>query len=131
MGPALGAAKIQRGAGMSIFTINRHKRFAVRNNVCLRAGNGESQRGLMVEVSLEACRIGDCGHNSFRIDQAVTVEIEGFGDFAGTVRSVGERYCAIRFVQPIASAALQELVWSASDNARPILHLPAFGIPAV
>lgn len=113
---------------MSIFMINRHWRFAVRNNVCLRTGNGEVHRGRMIEVSLETCRIAACGHGGFFVDQVVTVEIEGFGDFTGAIRSVGESSFAVRFVQPIPSAELQELVGSAGDEARPILQLPAFGI---
>ncbi len=112
--------------------IPRYKRFAIRQKVRLRAGNGDMVGdmvcGTMIEVSLEACRIGGYGHDAFRFDQVVTVEVEGFGDVTGTVRSVGERCFAIRFVQPLRPAELQELVWSACDEERPILHLPAFGI---
>ena len=113
---------------MSIFMINPHRRFAVRNNVCLRTGNGEVHRGRMIEVSLDACRIAACGPRAFCVDQVVTVEIEGFGDFTGLIRSVGESSFAVRFVQPIPSAELHELVGSAGDEAQQILHLPAFGI---
>ncbi len=112
---------------MGVLLIPRHKRFAVRQNVRLRAGNGDLLSGQMIEVSLEACRVSACGQRRFHIDQVVTVEVAGFGDLTGIVRSVGERCCAIRFVQSLAPAELQELVWSAGDEARPILHLPAFG----
>lgn len=113
---------------MSILAITRHKRFAVRQKVRLRSVNGELLSGLMVEVSLEACRIGAAYHPGFRVDQLVTVEIEGFGDFRGIIRSAGERCFAVRFLQAMPSAELQELVRSAGDETRPILKLPAFGI---
>ena len=113
---------------MAAPTIPRHKRFAIRQNVRLRAGNGDLVSGMMIEVSLDACRISASRHTGFHAEQVVTVEVEGFGDFRGIIRSAGEHSLAIRFAQPVASAALQELVWSASDATRPILHLPAFGV---
>ena len=113
---------------MAAPSIPRHKRFAVRQNVRLRASNGDLVSGMMIEVSLDACRISASGHHPFHAEQVVTVEVDGFGDFRGIIRSAGEHSLVIRFVQPVASAELQELVWSASDASRPILHLPTFGI---
>ncbi len=116
------------GKPMGMLLIPRHKRFAIRQSVRLRTAGGATLNGLMIEVSLETCRVGACRHSGYQIDQVVTVEVDGFGDLTGLIRSVGESSFAVRFVQPIPSAELQELVWSAGDEARPILHLPAFGI---
>lgn len=113
---------------MAVPPIPRHKRFAIRQNVRLRAGNGEPVSGMMIEVSLDGCRIGALGQHPYRAEQVVTVEVERFGDFRGIIRSAGEHSLAIRFAQPVPSAELQELVWSASDASRPILHLPTFGV---
>lgn len=113
---------------MSILAITRHKRFAVRQKVRLRSVNGDLLSGLMIEVSLETCRISAIAHPGFRVDQVVTVEIEGFGDFRGMIRAAGERCFALRFLQSMPSAELHELVRSAGDESRPILNLPTFGI---
>ena len=113
---------------MSILAIPRHKRFAVRQKVQLRNGGGEAQNALLIEVSLQGCRVSAFGLEPLEIDQPVTIEIAGFGDIKGHIRSAGDRIFGIRFVEPIPGAALHELVWSPSDEPRPILHLPAFGI---
>ncbi len=111
---------------MSIFVIPRHKRFAVRQNVQLREGGGESHSALLIEVSLQGCRVCASGLGRFAVDQPVTIEIAGFGDIRGHIRAVSDRNFAIRFAEPIQSTALHELVWSHTDESRPILHLPAF-----
>lgn len=113
---------------MSLFVISRHKRFAVRQQVQLRCGEGNAQNALLIELSLHGCRVSVTNRESFQIDQAVTIEIEGFGDIRGHIRSAGEGISAIRFCHPIQGAELNELVWSPRDGPRPILQLPAFGI---
>lgn len=111
---------------MSIFVIPRHKRFAVRQKVQLRGGSGLAQGALLIEVSLNGCRVSVSDLDPTRIDQPVTVEIEGFGDIRGHIRSASESIYAIRFARPIQSPQLHQLIWSPSDEAKPILQLPAF-----
>ncbi len=111
---------------MLLFTIPRHKRFAVTKKVHLRGGAGEAYGALLFEVSLQGCRVSSADYERFRIDQLVTVEIAGFGDLRGQIRSASQGQFAIRFDQPIASTALHELIWPASDEVQPILQLPAF-----
>lgn len=113
---------------MSAFTIPRHKRFAVRQSVRLRAGPGEILSGLLIEVSLEGCRINAGSGGGLGVDQVVTVEVAGFGDIRGLVRSASGHSIAVRFAQPISSAELQELIWSPCEEPEPILQLPAFRI---
>ena len=113
---------------MSIFVIPRHKRFAVRQNVQLRAGSGTARSALLIEVSLQGCRVSVSDFDPFRIDQPVTVEIAGFGDIGGHISSVSDRIFAIRFARPVQNAELHELVGSSSGKPGPILQLPAFGI---
>jgi hypothetical protein len=112
---------------MSFLTITRHRCFAVRKKVRLRSLGGEVTSGLMIEVSLETCRIAASAHPGFRLGQVVTLEIEGFGDFRALVRAAGERCLALRFLQSMPIPELHELVRSAGDESRPILKLPAFG----
>lgn len=113
---------------MSVFVIPRHKRFAVRHHVQLRTMRGTALAALLIEISLEACRVSPFGHEPLELDQPVTIEIGGFGDIAGRIFSAGEKVLGIRFLRPIQGSALHELVWSPSDEPKPILQLPAFGV---
>ena len=113
---------------MSVFFIPRHKRFAVRHEVQLRNLRGHACAALLIELSLEACRVSAGQHEQLDPDMPVTIEIAGFGDIQGRISSSNDRILGIRFVSPINSAALHELVWEPSDEPRPILQLPAFGV---
>ena len=113
---------------MSAFIIPRHKRFAVRHQVQLRNRLGRACGALLIELSLEACRVSASPHDQLEPDMPVTIEIAGFGDIHGRVYSANERVLVIRFVRPINSAALHELVWTPADGPEPILQLPSFGV---
>lgn len=118
------------GVEMTGILIPRHKRFAVRRDVQVRA-QGRACHALMIEVSLLGCRVSAAEIEGLAPDQPVTIEIAGFGDVRGRVMSAGGRMLAIRFAKPIASASLRELVWAREVKAAPvepeaILQLPAF-----
>ena len=113
---------------MSVFVIPRHKRFAVRHHVKLRNARGQALAALLVEISLEGCRVSPFGNEQLEVDQPVTIEIDGFGDIEGRIFSASDKILVIRFIRPIRSAALHELVWSPEDEPKPILQLPAFGV---
>jgi hypothetical protein len=113
---------------MSVFVIPRHKRFAVRHKVQLRNVRGHALAALLIEISLQGCRVSAFGNEQIGVDQPVTIEIDGFGDIDGRVFSSSDKVLGIRFVRPIQGAALHELVWSPEDEPRPILQLPAFGV---
>lgn len=113
---------------MTVLVIPRHKRFAVRHKVQLRNVRGKALAALLIEISLQGCRVNALGHEQLEVDQPVTIEIEGFGDIQGRILSSGDKILGIRFVRPIQGAALHELVWSANGEPKPILQLPAFGV---
>jgi hypothetical protein len=94
----------------------------------MRNARGRASAALLIELSLEACRVSVKAHEALEPDMAVTIEIAGFGDIHGRVFSVNDRIVVIRFVRPINSAALHELVWRPADGPEPILQLPSFGI---
>ena len=113
---------------MSALIISRHKRFAVRHEVLLRNFQGSACRALLIELSQKGCRVSVSPHEHLAADQPVTIEVAGFGDIHGRVFSSNGTIHGIRFVSPIASAALNELVGTQRDEPLPILQLPAFGI---
>lgn len=112
---------------MSVFIIPRHKRFAVRHEVQLRNARGRASAALLIELSQQACRVSASPDEQLGPDMPVTIEIAGFGDIHGQIFSANDRILVIRFVRPINSAALHELVWRPADGPEPILQLPAFG----
>ena len=83
---------------------------------------------MLIELSLEACRVSTSQHDQLEPDMPVTIEISGFGDIHGRVFSANDRVLVIRFAAPINSAALHELVWKPADGPEPILQLPSFGV---
>ena len=113
---------------MSSFIIQRHKRFAVRHEVQLRHPCGNASTALLIEISLHGCRVSRNCHAQFEPDTTVTIEIAGFGDIHGRITSAYDSVMVIRFIRPINSAAVHELVWTPADDPRPILQLPAFGV---
>lgn len=113
---------------MSVVVIPRHKRFAVRQHVKLRSSRGKPLAALLVEISLEGCRVSPFGNEQLAADQTVTIEIDGFGDIEGRIFSASDKVLCIRFLRPIQGSALHKLVWSPHSEPEPILHLPAFGV---
>ena len=113
---------------MSLFVIPQHKRFAVRHNVQLRSVRGHALAALLIEISLRGCRVSVFGHELLEVDQPVTMEINGYGNFDGRISSASDKILAIRFLRSIQGATLHALVWSPAEESQPILQLPAFGV---
>ncbi|OBX17755.1 hypothetical protein A9995_14610 [Erythrobacter sp. QSSC1-22B] len=60
-----------------IMTMRGHKRFAVRQSICLqRLLDGSQARGLIIELSSEGCRISGLGSCDFLPDDQIIVECE-------------------------------------------------------
>ena len=83
---------------MSVFVIPRHKRFAVRHRVQLRNGRGKALAALLIEITLQGCRVSAADHEQLAIDSPVTIEIDGFGDIDGRVFSASDKILGIRFI---------------------------------
>src|SRR5258708_453343 len=83
-------ADADRGPGaMNILTIRKHKRFAVRRKANLVGAGGRPMPGLLIELSLEGCRMGFASSAKLAIGQQVKVRIGGFDDFRAEVRWAG------------------------------------------
>jgi hypothetical protein len=95
---------------MNILTIRKHKRFAVRRKANLVSPGNRPKPGLLVEVSLEGCRMGIAGCADFAVGQQVKVRIAGFGDFRAEVRWAGQGFVGMHFVQALHHAELNELI---------------------
>ena len=95
---------------MTILAIRAHRRFAV----CRRARvSGSGRRGsdaLLIELSLDGCRIGNVDSARFAIDQVLRIAIDGDDAFDARVRWLGDRTLGLRFVKPMHVPALDRLI---------------------
>jgi hypothetical protein len=64
---------------MTILTIRKHQRFAVRREAGLLAKGRVPRSGLLVELSLEGCRMSINGAAKYAIGQALKIEVQGYG----------------------------------------------------
>lgn len=95
---------------MTILNIRKHKRFAVRRKASLCPAKGKLREGLLVELSLEGCRVGVPSAEEFREGEQVKVRITGFDDLAGEIRWVREGLAGLRFLHPLHTFELDSLI---------------------
>ena len=98
---------------MTILIIRKHQRFAVRHQVSLVGAEVRPRSGLLVEVSLEGCRLalsGSNASNAIAVEQPVSVRIGGFGTVKATVRWAGDGSVGLRFDAPLHNAELGQLI---------------------
>lgn len=71
--------------------------------------------GLLIEISLEGCRISNLGSGEFETGQATTLEIGGFGKLSATVRWSHDQVMGLRFDNPLHSDGLGRLLAMCRD----------------
>ena len=94
---------------MDVLFIRKHKRFAVRRMVALATDAG-LRRGLLVEVSLEGCRIGNVDSDGLAVGQLVDLRIHGFGTLSAEVRWTQPGLAGLHLVQALHIPELNELI---------------------
>ena len=95
---------------MSVLMIRAHKRFAVCRKARLRKPGRRGADGLLIELSLDGCRISNVEQQGFELDQLVTVRVEGAQPFDGRIRWQRDGTLGLRFVKPLRIAALDQLI---------------------
>jgi hypothetical protein len=90
--------------------IRAHKRFAVCRGARLCKPGKRAVDGLLIELSLDGCRISNLGADSFAVDQLVTLRVQGAPAIDSRVRWVREGTIGLRFVQPLRAAGLDRLI---------------------
>lgn len=93
-----------------MLTIRAHKRFAVCRKARLGKVGGRTEEGLLIELSLDGCRISNVPCATFALDQAVTLCIEGAQPVEARIRWLGEGTAGLRFARPLHNAALDGLI---------------------
>lgn len=100
---------------MTILVIRKHHRYAVRHKASLCPAKGRRREGLLVELSLEGCRIGIVRAEEFLTGNPVKVRIDGYGDIAGEVRWARGGLAGLRFARPLHVAELDGLLQFCRD----------------
>lgn len=91
-------------------TIRAHKRFAVCQKARLRKPGKRAEEGLLIELSLDGCRISNLASETFALDQTVTLRIEGAQPVEARIRWLGDGTAGLRFLRPLHNAALDGLI---------------------
>lgn len=94
---------------MTVLVIRAHKRFAVCRTARVSCG-GWTGEALVVELSLDGCRIGNLDVGSFAPDAKVSIAPDGAEPFAATVRWLGDRAVGLRLARPFHVAELERMV---------------------
>jgi hypothetical protein len=106
--------------GMTVLTIRKHSRFAVRQSVTLQGEDGRSHKGLLVELSQGGCRLGMPGNRNFTHNQPVTARIPGYGTLRATVSWTKDEFVGLHFVFALHHHELVQLI----QMCRPVAAGP-------
>jgi hypothetical protein len=95
---------------MSVLVIRAHKRFSVCREIVLHGGRDKVAAGLLIEISLEGCRISGVEPDMFAVEECLKVEIEGWKPFGGQVRWQHDGMIGLRLAQPFHNGELAKLL---------------------
>jgi hypothetical protein len=94
-----------------VLIIRAHKRFAVCRPARLRKPGRRFADGLLIELSLDGCRLGNVAAAAgFALGDAVVLRIDGAAPLEARVRWLGEGTIGLRFDRPLHVAALDALI---------------------
>ena len=95
---------------MAILTIRKYQRFAVRRMANLHNPGRQGRSGLLVEVSLDGCRLGITEGPDFAVGTILTMHIEGVDEIMAEVRWSGNGFLGLRFLHSLHVADLDRLI---------------------
>ena len=95
---------------MVVLTIRAHKRFAVCCEVKLRSSTGLVVDGLLIEMSLEGCRVSNVVSHKFSAEDLIDVEIDGQTSLSARVRWQHDKILGLRLMQPFQCGELASLL---------------------
>lgn len=97
---------------MKLLTIRKHRRFAVRHGAHLEVtvGSRDPAVGLLVELSLEGCRIAGSAGHGFAVGDTVRVRVDGFEAIPGQVRWADHGCVGLRFDRPLHTPVLESMI---------------------
>lgn len=97
---------------MTVLRIRTTRRFAVRQKARLKSDGRRAAPGLLIELSLDGCRISNVDNARFAIGENARVELEGFEPLDGLVRWSQDGFVGLRFARSLSAAVLENLLRS-------------------
>jgi hypothetical protein len=105
---------------VSIFTIRAHKRFAVCHKVRLGKPKRRGLDGLLIELSLDGCRISHASTPArFVLEDDVVLDVGGAAPIAARVRWLNDGVIGLRFTTPLHNIGLESLIRLCRGQADP------------
>lgn len=106
---------------VTVFTIRAHKRFAVCRKVRLGKVKRRGIDGLLIELSLDGCRISHGGSpDSFALEDLVVLRIDGVAPIEARVRWSREGTVGLLFARPLHNAGLEDLIRLCRTPTEPV-----------
>ncbi len=106
---------------VSVFTIRTHKRFAVCRKVRLGKYRRRGIDGLLIELSLDGCRISHSAlPENFALEDTLVLRLEGTDPIPARVRWSREGTVGLIFAQPLHNTALESLVRLCRGVTEPV-----------
>jgi len=101
---------------MSVLTIRKYERFAMRQKVAFAGGRVVNGDGLLIEISLAGCRISNLSSEDFAFGETLQVDVPGFGALDGQVRWSNPGVIGVGFERPLFSSQLISLLKACRDQ---------------
>ena len=95
---------------MSVLVIRAHERFAVCRQISLWRNRAFAGDGLLIELSLEGCRVSGTGGAPFQEGDQMSFWVDDFGWIAGEVRWSGNRGVGMRFTRRLHQTEMLRLL---------------------
>ena len=95
---------------MAVLTIRAHTRFAVCRRARIEHAGGAADDAVLIELSLEGCRLGNIAGRSFAPGERVRVEVAGAPPFTGTARWQGGATLGLKLERAFHVAELDRLI---------------------
>ena len=95
---------------MSVLIIKEHSRFAVCREANVRLAEGQTADALLVELSLDGCRVGKVPEGAVSPGERMSVEVNGAPPLSGTVRWRVDGSLGLKFAKPLHRFELDRLI---------------------
>lgn len=102
---------------MSVLGNRTARRFAVRSSARLKPGRGKHVSGLLIELSLDGCRISNIDHARFAVGEVARIELDGFEPMDALVRWSQDGFVGLRFARALSNGLLETLLTSCRPQA--------------
>lgn len=94
----------------TVLVIRAHKRFGVCRKARVLREGGDEIEALLIEVSLEGCRLGNLAGIAIEFGEKLTVQLDGADSFTGTLRWNGKGAVGLKLCRAFHTAELDRII---------------------